>query len=595
MENISRFRKRLVRDEDTLVHWMNNSLQCYVEKTTSYRFACRSVLLLFLAVSSWASAQPSRQLSTGQLLEYYRSLKNPAQQRILSDELHGGKCSFWITAQLLDQWKDLSSTQRMEIQALIQKISLQKDTIIGHFHIFYDTSGSNTPALFDGEGNQIGGALAYVDSVGAIFNHVWDVEIGILGFNPPPFESGQSCYNISISNRGNGDYGITNFSDLISGTQVSDRYSSNIDIDNDFIGSLYTTQGIQALRVTAAHEFHHAIQLGYGWWGGAERYAYELTSTWMEDVVYTDINDYYQYLKDYFGGSNRNSGFWQGWSFNSENYDGYERCIWAHFLTKRFHTSDVMRGVWERMKNQPFLESTNNELIARGTNLATAFAEFTYWNYFTADRADTVKYYPEGNHYPRFQPLQRKIFQSAIDSLGGDVYSLSSSMYEFDVLSDTLTCMIVNVEVDATDGGTRKVDIVLSSDVPHAPYQEFNNGLMAKVIVADTSHWRSFFSQGILRDTIIRPSLVSSDVWPNPFRITSSQQLHLQFQEVVGAVDVYFYSSSLNLAYSKPFTISNHVIAIGSSDLKSNLSSGIYFIIAKTKDREYRWKVAVIR
>jgi len=76
--------------------------------------------------------------------------------------------------------------------------------------------------------------------------------------------------------------------DLISGTQP-ERYSSNIDINNDFIGSSFFTKGIQALRVTAAHEFHHAIQFGYGWWGSDERYAYELTSTWMEDVVYTDV------------------------------------------------------------------------------------------------------------------------------------------------------------------------------------------------------------------------------------------------------------------------------------------------------------------
>jgi len=91
--------------------------------------------------------------------------------------------------------------------------------------------------------------------------------------------------------------------DLISGTQIPERWTSDIDIDNDFIGSKYNAKGIQALRVTAAHEFHHAIQYGYGWWG--ERYPYELTSTWMEDVVYTDVNDYYQYLPDYFVDSMR--------------------------------------------------------------------------------------------------------------------------------------------------------------------------------------------------------------------------------------------------------------------------------------------------
>jgi len=48
------------------------------------------------------------------------------------------------------------------------------------------------------------------------------------------------------------------------------------------------------------------------------------------------------------------------------------------------------------MSTQPFLESTDAALVNIGSNLPTAFSEFTYWNYYTADRADTVKYYPKG-------------------------------------------------------------------------------------------------------------------------------------------------------------------------------------------------------
>ena len=541
-------------------------------------------------------------MSPEELGGYYRDLRSgrhPVLTESSSDSILSNKCGFWVAAQLLDQWKNLTAIQRLEIQTLIRQHSSQYDKVIGHFHIFYDTTGPNTPALFDGTGTQIGDALAYVDSVGAIFNHVWDVEIGILGFNQPPFESGQSYYNISISDLGNGNYGGTNPVDLISGTQTPQRYSSNIDIDNDFIGSSYTTKGIQALRVTAAHEFHHAIQFGYGWWGDNERYAYELTSTWMEDVVYTDVNDYYQYLPDYF------VGFHDGLSFNSGYYGGYERCILAHFLAKRYGI-DIMKDVWTAMRTQPFLESLDAVLVGKGSSLQAAFGEFTYWNYFTADRADTVKYYPEGNHYPRFQPLQQKSFQNTTDTIGGDVYSLSSSMYEFDLPSDTITSMIANVEVDSAeqrDLTTRRVDVMLSTDVPLPPYQEFTNyGLIAKVIVADTSLWRSFFSQGVRHDTVINPPrfVVSSNASPNPFRLMGSQQLLLPIQDVTArTAEVYFYSSSLNLAYSKPLPVSiagpNRVIVVPSSELKSNLSSGIYFVIAKTKNSEYRWKVAVIR
>jgi hypothetical protein len=36
-------------------------------------------------------------------------------------------------------------------------------------------------------------------------------------------------------------------------------------------------------------------------------------------------------------------------------------------------------------------------------------------------------------------------------------------------------------------------------------------------------------------------------------------------------------------------------IVVPTSEIKSKLSSGIYFIIAKTANSDYKWKVAVIR
>ena len=94
----------------------------------------------------------------------------------------------------------------------------------------------------------------------------------------------------------------------------------------------------------------------YGFWED-DIFAHELTSTWMEDVVYTDVNDYYQYFTDYFGDSNRSSGFWQGLSFNSNFTNGYERCVFAHCIAKIYGV-DIMRDIWTEMRTQPFLEST---------------------------------------------------------------------------------------------------------------------------------------------------------------------------------------------------------------------------------------------
>jgi len=191
----------------------------------------------------------------------------------------------------------------------------------------------------------------------------------------------------------------------------------------------------------------------------------------MEDVVYTDVNDYYNYLPDYFG------RFGDGRAFNSHpGVGGYERCVWALFLAKK-HGVSVMRTVWEEMRNTPyqankdvFLESNATVLAASGITLQTAFAEFTKWNYFTWDRADTDNYYPEGNHYPRFQPLQKIAFYNTTSTTNSTVEPLSSSMYEFDLLQDTVTAVIANVDVNNAlmrNSTLQKIDVTLSSQSLH--------------------------------------------------------------------------------------------------------------------------------
>ena len=66
-------------------------------------------------------------------------------------------------------------------------------------------------------------------------------------------------------------------------------------LDNDYASAQFHTAPLRALRVTAAHEFFHAIQFGYD--AGEDPWFMEGTATWMEDQVYDSINDNYQFLR----------------------------------------------------------------------------------------------------------------------------------------------------------------------------------------------------------------------------------------------------------------------------------------------------------
>ena len=332
----------------------------FENKHIYYRF----VVLLLLSVSISAIAQELRssmRVETNQLLQYYRSLKDLSQRMLTHNALYEGKCGFGMHAQVLARWKELTQAQRTEFSLLMQADVMQCDTVAGHFHIFYDTTGNNEPALLDNNNQRIPGtAKAYIDSVARIFNHVWDVEVTQMGYTQPPSANGQS-YDVYVEDIGY--YGLTTPIGLpINGTDIPPQYQSYITVDNDYQENGYKSNGISGLKVTAAHEFHHAIQYGYGFWAD-DLFAYELTSTWFEDVVYTEVNDYYNWVPLYF------SQFSQGLSFNYyENPDYGERCIWAHFLATRFNPS-IMRDVWTRMRTQPFLESTDAALGNIGSNL----------------------------------------------------------------------------------------------------------------------------------------------------------------------------------------------------------------------------------
>ena len=437
------------------------------------------VVFILFTVSSWAVAQKSHsplQFNTEQLLQYYRSLKDSSQRALMPAAPYGGKCGLGINAALHNQWNNLSVLQKAEIQALVQAGPFQKNKVIGKFHIYYDTTGNNEPALLSSNNQRIPNtAEAYVDSLGRIFNEVYQVEINTLGYIEPPLETGETGYRILITDMSgypSGTYGATNWdSPALNPGDPAPRYPCFTEIHRDF--STFPTKGMNALRVTAAHEFHHVIQVGsYGFRLG-DIYAHEITSTWFEDVVYTDVNDYYFYLPLYFS----NFGKYvdgTALSFNSDKYGGYERCIWAHFLAKRFDLN-IMRDIWTNMGDQSipasvdaFIESNRMVLLNRGSDLQTAFSEFSYWNYYTADRANPIEYYPEGDHYPRFQAFSQTEFYGSTSTIIGDVQPLSTSMYEFAMAKNTITSIVANVDIEKAKVRSttiQKVDVTLTGNL----------------------------------------------------------------------------------------------------------------------------------
>ena len=143
---------------------------------------------------------------------------------------------------------------------------------------------TNAPPLTDTDNN---GIPDWIETIANTFEAVYAREVSLMGYRQPP----NMPYDVYLQQLANlGEFGYTQ-SDILSGQSAT----SYIVIDNDFADSVYHPyDGITGLKITAAHEFHHAIQYGYNYY--FDVWYAEATSTWMEDEVYDSGNQLYDYL-----------------------------------------------------------------------------------------------------------------------------------------------------------------------------------------------------------------------------------------------------------------------------------------------------------
>jgi len=279
----------------------------------------------------------------------------------------------------------------------------------GYFKIHFAKTGTNTvfQPTVDNNGN---GIPDYVDTCAAVLDHIWTKEIDSLGYNIPPSDGwypvtwdngGDGKYDIYLLNLGSNYLGATHPETTSAPNPALWSYTSWIELDNNYTNYPAYHPQYDWLRVTAAHEFFHAIQFGYDVSEMEEvsvdvvhPYWMEMSATWMENEVYDYINDYIYYLPAFFN---------RPW-ISLRNFDGlhpYASVVWPMYLGERFGI-DIIKEIWIRcgQTQGDNVLSATDEILANvhGSTLNAAFQEFSVWNYFTGDRANPslFGFYSEG-------------------------------------------------------------------------------------------------------------------------------------------------------------------------------------------------------
>jgi len=297
------------------------------------------------------------------------------------------KCGTGTIMELTLNWDILTKDEKSFFSQYIHsRPSLEYSLVSpsGYFKIHYDLTGYNKVPSEDLNKN---GIPDYAEEAALALDKARSFYVDTLGFLPPYSDKGIEGPEFDVYLRNLSTiYGQTFFPPNI-----------YIEIENDLEEDIFYTHGIEALKVTCAHELHHAVQFSYII-RSQDFFFYETTAVLMEDMVYDEINDYYQYLPNFFSSIQI--------PFNTRDYfHEYGLSIWGHFLNKKYNRF-IMREIWEEFKNNmPILDAIDETLKNHNSIFDDDLNEFYIWNYFTGSRADVVNYYDEGAEYPELEMI----------------------------------------------------------------------------------------------------------------------------------------------------------------------------------------------
>ena len=472
----------------------------------------------------------------------------------------------------------------------------------GRFLIHYDVGGTDGVADVDENNNNV---PDFVDSVAFYFDHAWRVEIDEIGFGAPPSDGnngGSSAYDIYIEDLGpRGIYGLTVPENSAGSGGRFGRFTTFIIIDNNFSPLDVTGEGIlqrqsyfekdiRALRVTAAHEFHHAIQLGAYGSVQSECSIHEFSSTWAEFRLHPDVYDLEQFIPNLFRNLDR-------YNFGNNDCDvGYHYGVFAQMLQARLGDA-AMLNTWDAVKNSNNgYDALDEGLRTLNSSLADEYCAFSDWLYHTGyrDRGEELQ---RAGVYPlvTFHTVER--FSEPSINLSGGLKPFEQRFIRLlfpqseAETPDTVDLALVNIDLlnaGESEEATVGYSVVCTSSPREGAEPIGETGYYLSVS-SDRNNlfcYSKYLNTGVL--TNVPPS-----AFPNPFIVERDERLFFPLEpnidvEVQNAV-LTIYDAAMAIVYSDqtPLAVENDLRVVawdGRTTLGDQLSSGVYIYTLEYKD-----------
>ncbi len=539
-------------------------------------------------------AQELNQVQLDSLYNLFVQIRTQSHRGIQTTDTTHIKCAFGIVSDIKFNFNRFNAQQKAMLKPLLNRPVTDTSFVTpnGFFRVHYDLTGSDVPKY-------------NLDSLAIALDSAYNFEVNYLGYPPPPSDDGaggDNRYDVYIQSLGN-TYGYTEPENEVS--PGSGRYTSYLVINYDFSG--FYTQGINAARVTVAHEFHHAIQIGdYIYRYDLDEFFYELTSTSMEHFVYPSIHDYYQYLPSYFQNTQYSLG-------KNGGLQEYALAIWNIFLQENFGYN-IIKQQWELMPKERALQAISDSFADYNTSFAEQFNLFGIWTYFTNYRAglEQEKHFKFAADYPLLQPAVSLNMNASSIPVQMNTPPVTNNfiriinLYDHDNrYQDTIVALVSNDDIQT---GISNPDSLSSFE-----YDLDDSQISGAEKLGNSSY---YYSLNVDKPSLwISAAIINNQrastgnyfvqdinyAFPTPFNYNKNSFIYIPASpDQTGYTSVNVYTSSMKLVYSghkQVLSFTGHKVIQwnGLDNNNSRLASGVYIYVTKSGDNVTKGKLVIFQ
>lgn len=402
-----------------------------MNKTKTTRFSQQLFTLTFLLLTFSVHAQVSSTFTRENLPSFTIAQSGKPIKCGLDDAMY-----------IRQNQAELSPVQMRLLKSYLQRPSLSSEFISpsGIFKIHYTTTGTHR---IDPTSTNNQGVPDYAWEAALAADLSYQMLVETLGFKPHVSDNNTDGpeYDIYLVDTG-AYFGESYYGATTPESRVGTAYTTYIAVENDFEENFFT-RGLDALRVTIAHEYFHAIHFSYNY-RDEDVFFYEMSAVWFEDEAYPEINDYLQYLPQLFRTLDEPLHQKDGWhEYGASLFLKY----WLSPLLAHGKTS--LRKMWEGVVNKQAIRSIEDEINAQGSSFVSAIAEFAGWCLFTGDRALSEEFFDDASLFPSIE-LRKQVDVLSGMTLQDSTKALTVRFYQFDVDASN----DFNVSVTSKSSGT---------------------------------------------------------------------------------------------------------------------------------------------